>query len=112
MLGGNQQDVQRGAVPDDMYNEGAQWFSVNYQHASKTMKDVYKSYKKYTLNAKKLAMVNKSKFSLDAMTKKLGKILDQYVPAFAEEVELKLPKLKKVGSGKSPKIKLPKLKKV
>ena len=38
--------------------------------------------------------------------------LDQYVPAFSEEVELKLPKLKKVGSGKSPKIKLPKLKKV
>ena len=57
-------------------------------------------------------MVNKSKFSLDAMTKKLGKILDQYVPAFSEEVELKLPKLKKVGSSKSPKIKLPKLKKV
>ena len=112
LLPGGQQDVKRGAVPDDMYNEGAQWFSVNYQYASKTMKDVFSSYKKYTLNAKKLAMVNKSKFSLDAMTKKLGKILDQYVPAFSEEVELKLPKLKKVGSSKSPKIKLPKLKKV
>jgi hypothetical protein len=70
LLPGDQQDVKRGAVPDDMYNEGAQWFSVNYQYASKTMKDVFSSYKKYTLNAKKLAMVNKSKFSLDAMTKK------------------------------------------
>ena len=38
--------------------------------------------------------------------------LENYVPAFSKEVELKLPKLKKVGSGKSPKIKLPKLKKV
>ena len=95
-----------------MLNEGAQWFSVNYQQASKTMKDVYKSYKKYTLNAKKLAMVNKSKFSLDAMTKKLGKILDQYVPEFSEEVKLNLPKLKKVSSSEQPKIKLPKLKKV
>ena len=34
-------------------------------------------------------MVNKSKFSLDAMTKKLGKILDQYVPAFSKETPSK-----------------------
>ena len=112
LLGGDQQDVKKGAVPDDMMTEGAQWFGVNYQQASTTMKDVYKSYKKYILNAKKLAIVNKSKFSLDAMTKKLGKILDQYVPEFSEEVKLNLPKLKKVGSSKTPKIKLPKLKKV
>ena len=112
LLGGSQQDVKKGAVPDDMMTEGAQWFGVNYQQASTTMKDVYKSYKKYILNAKKLAIVNKSKFSLDAMTKKLGKILDQYVPEFSEEVKLNLPKLKKVGSSKTPKIKLPKLKKV
>jgi hypothetical protein len=57
-------------------------------------------------------MVNKSKFSLEAMTKKLGKILDQYVPEFPEEVKLNLPKLKKVSSTEPPKIKLPKLKKV
>ena len=46
------------------------------------------------------------------MTKKLGKILDEYVPEFPKEVELKLPKLKKVTTTKAPKIKLPKLKKV
>ena len=52
-------------------------------------------------------------FSLDAMTIKLGKILDNYVPEFPSEVKLKLPKLKKVGDKKElPKIKLPKLKKV
>ena len=76
------------------------------------MKDVYKSYKKYTLNAKKLGIVNKSKFSLNSMTKKLGKILDEYVPEFPKEVKLELPKLKKIGSTELPKIKLPKLKKV
>ena len=49
-----------------------------------------------------------------AMTKELGKLLDKYVPEFPEEVELKLPKLKKVNasSGPPPKLKLPKLKKV
>ena len=65
------------------------------------------------LKAKKLAIVNKSKFSLDAMTKGLEKILDKYIPEFPEEVKLKLPKLKKIGDKKElPKIKLPKLKKV
>ena len=76
------------------------------------LKDVYKNYKHYTLSAKKLGVVNKSKFSLDAMTKKLGKILDQYVPEFPKQVKLELPKLKKTGSKEPQKLKLPKLKKV
>ena len=112
LLDGELQNVEKGAVPDDMLTEGAQWFTVNYQQTSAVMKDVYKKYRKYTLNAKKLGVVNKSKFSLDAMTQELGKILDKYVPEFPKEVQLNLPKLKKVGSSEAPKIKLPKLKKV
>ena len=51
------------------------------------------------------------------MTVELGKILDKYVPEFPKQVDLQLPKLKKVDDGKvvstiPPKIKLPKLKKV
>jgi glycosyltransferase involved in cell wall biosynthesis len=113
LLGGGLENVPKDSFPDNMYVEGSQWFTVNYQQASAVMKDVYKSYKKYTLNAKKLGTVNKSKFSLDAMTRELGKLLDKYVPEFPEEVELKLPKLKKVNasSGPPPKLKLPKLKK-
>ena len=112
LLDGELQNVEKGAVPDDMLTEGAQWFTVNYQQASVVMKDIYKNYRKYTLNAKKLGLVNRSKFSLDAMAQKLGKILDKYVPEFPKEVQLNLPKLKKVGSSETPKIKLPKLKKV
>jgi hypothetical protein len=111
LLGGELQKVEKGSVPDDFMIEGAQWFGVNYQDASTALKEIYVNYRKYTLNAKKLGIVNKSKFSLDAMTKKFGKILDKYVPEFPKEVELKLPKLKKVSSVKQPKIKLPKLKK-
>ena len=114
MLGGGLEDVPKDSFPDNMHVDGAKWFTVNYQEASMRMKDIYKSYKKYTLNAKKLGTINKSKFSLDAMTRELGKILDKYVPEFPKEVELKLPKLKKVNSPTSelPKLKLPKLKKV
>ena len=114
LLGGSLENVPKDSFPDNMYVEGSQWFTVNYSEASGVMKEVHKNYKKYTLNAKKLGTVNKSKFSLDAMTRKLGKILDEYIPEFPEEVELKLPKLKKVNasSGPPPKLKLPKLKKV
>ena len=112
LIDGSLQDLERGSFPDDFYTEGAKWFTVNYQQASVMMKELYKSYRKYTLGAKKLATYNKAKFSLDAMTKQFGKILDKYVPEFPKEVKLQLPKLKKVGSTETPKIKLPKLKKV
>ena len=112
LLGGSLQEVEAGSIQDDMRIEGSQWFTVNYQETSVVMKELYKNYRKNSLNAKKLAIGNRAKFSLDSMTKKLGKILDKYVPEFPKEVKLDLPKLKKVGSTEQPKIKLPKLKKV
>ena len=105
-------EVPKKSFPKDMRVDEAKWFTVNYQKVSQVMMDVYKNYKKYTLNARKLSMVNKSRFSLDAMTKKLGEILDNNVPEFPKEVKLELPKLKKVGEPKNKKMKLPKLKKV
>lgn len=112
LLNGNLEQVKRGAIPENFYIEGSQWFTINYQGASMVLKDIYKNYKQYTLNAKKLGTVNKSKFSLNAMTKELGKILDKYVPAFPKQVKLELPKLKKTNSKEPKKLKLPKLKKV
>ena len=68
------------------------------------------------VKSKKLALVNKTRFSLDAMTKKFEGILDEYLPKFEEQpqqVKLNLPKLKKISSVRdAPKIELPKLKKV
>ena len=99
-----------------MHVDGAQWFTVNYNYASKTLKDVFNNYSKYTVRAKKLAIKNQTKFSLDSMTKKFEGILDRYLPKFEEQpqqVKLNLPKLKKVeGLSGAPKIQLPKLKKV
>ena len=112
LLGGALGNVPKKAFPKDMRVDGAQWFTVNYNNTSGIMMDVFKSYKKYTLNAKKLSMMNKKMFSLDAMTKRFGQILDEYLPEFPKEVKLELPKLKKVGSEEPPKAKLPKLKKV
>ena len=113
LLNGALTKVHKSALPKEMLVDGAQWFTVNYQYASKIMSDVVKNYRKYTLNAKKLGMFNRVKFSMKAMTKKFESILNQNLPKFEEQpqaVNLKLPKLKKVGDTK--KIKLPKLKKV
>ena len=112
LVGGQLTNIEKRSFPKDMYIEGMQWFTTNYQHVSALMKDLYKSYRKYTLNAKKLGIINRSKFSLNAMTKELDKILDKYVPEFPKEVKLKLPKLKKTKTDKPLKVKLPKLKKV
>jgi len=116
LLPGSLNDVKKQSFPKNMYVKGAQWFTVNYNYGSKILKDVFNNYSKYTVKAKKLAIVNQTKFSLDAMTKKFEEILDKYLPKFEEQptpVDLKLPKLKKVGEVKErPKIELPKLKKI
>ena len=115
LLPGVLTDVHKSAIPKEMLQENSQWFTVNYQYASKVMIDVFKNYKKYTLNAKKLAIVNKGKFSLAAMNKKFENILNKYLPKFEQQpqaVNLKLPKLKKVGNNEPTKMKLPKLKRI
>ena len=112
LVDGAMTEVPPKSFPKDMIVDKAHWFTVDYQKVSQTMMDVYKNYKKYTRNAMKLARINKSKFSLDAMTKRLGEILDNNLPEFPKEVKLELPKLKKVGESKIKKMELPKLKKV
>ena len=116
LLPGSLNEVKPESLMKGMHVEGTQWFTVNYNYASKILKDVFDNYSKYTVKAKKLAIVNQTKFSLDTMTKKFEEILDKYLPKFEEppkQVKLNLPKLKRVGgSEKVPKIELPKLKKV
>ena len=115
LLPGTMTDVHKSALPKEMRVEGAKWFTVNYQYTSQVMMDVFKNNRKYNMKAKKQAMYNRVNFSMDKMTKDFGKILDKYLPKFEEQpqqVDLKLPKLKKVGDTKPKQIKLPKLKKV
>jgi len=113
LIGGSLVKVQKSSFPKDMYVEGSEWFTANYNEFGSVLREVQKNYKKYSLNAMKLAKVNSSAFSLKKMTTELGKILDKYVVEAPKEVKLKLPKLKKVGEKSEPKkITLPKLKKV
>ena len=112
LVSGQMVDVPKSSFPENMRIEGAQWFTADYEQVSSYMKDVFKNYRKYSNNSMKLGKINQSLFSLKKMTAELGKILDNYVPDFPKEVELKLPKLKKVGEQEKPKLNLPKLKRV
>tara|TARA_R110000765_G_scaffold175104_2_gene279812 strand:+ start:110 stop:1456 length:1347 start_codon:yes stop_codon:yes gene_type:complete len=116
LLPGSLNDVKPESLMKGMHVKGTQWFTVNYNYASKILKDVFDKYNKYEVKGKKLAIVNNTKFSLDGMTKKFEEILDKHLPKFDEPpkaVNLKLPKLKKVNSvSEAPKIQLPKLKRV
>ena len=115
LLPGTMTPVHKSALPKEMLVDGAQWFTVNYQYASKVMMDVFKKNRKYTLMAKRQSMYNRVNFSMTKMTKEFHKILNRYLPKFEEQpqqVDLKLPKLKKVDSPKPEKMKLPKIKKV
>ena len=115
LLPGVMTDVHKSALPDDILVDGAKWFTVNYQYASQIMKDVFKNNRKYNMMAKRQSMYNKVNFSMEKMTKIFDRILNRYVPKFEEvpqQVNLKLPKLKKVSGEEPKKLKLPKLKKV
>ena len=112
LLGGSMKKVSKQSFQKGIYVKDSYWFTVNYQMASKILKNVFSNYKKFSLNSAKQGTLNNSKFSLDSMTKVFQEILDDNVPEFPQEVKLKLPKLKKVKDSEPPKITLPTLKKV
>ena len=101
LLPGALVDVPKGSFQEGIWVEGQKWFQVDIKKAAYAMKQVKKDYRRYKLNAKNLARINKHKFSFNAMKKELDKILTANLPEFTETINVKLPKLK-----------LPKLKKL
>ena len=114
LLPGTLTACPKSAFPDGMRVEGQSWYVVDYNVASRAFLEMKKNYRKYVVGAKKLAQVNRSRFSLKAMTRRIDNVLERYLPEFTpapQQVQLKLPKLKKTSS-EPQKLKLPKLKKV
>ena len=91
----------------------SKWFNINTNIASRAMKDVFKHYKKYWEKSRKQTQYIKDNWSFDEMVKKINQLIPN-VKAAPQQVELSLPKLKKVGEKNPilPKLKLPKLKKI
>ena len=94
-------------LPGDCVNEWlikeSGWFTVNYIKAMESMKNCFHFYKPHLELAEKLRQRNVMEFSIQAMDAKFHAMLDKYVPKFATETKLVLPKLRKVSLGTSVK---------
>ena len=100
-------DGSLAPIPDEAINEwfvkDARWFEVDYVDAGRKMKQYFNNYDPSLLElAEKLRAENAEKFSLQAMDKAFHALLDKYVPAFATEEAIVLPKLKKLTLPKIP----------
>jgi len=98
------------AIPQEAINDwfvkDARWFNVDYEAAGKKMKYYFQNYDASILDdAEKLRAENAEKFSLQAMDVAFHAFLDKYVPKFASEEAINLPKLKKLNLPK--KVNLP-----
>ena len=97
LLPGKMTKIDKQSLPEGIYLDGQQWFTVNYQAAAQAMLEVRKNYKKHKLNAMKQSMYSRGHYSFNKMVTRLGKILDDNLPKFTETVipKINLPKLKK-----------------
>ena len=104
LLDGDIKPIDPSSVNQWLIKEG-NWFYVNYIKADEKMRNLFNYYGgKFLEKSESLRVENNEKFSLQAMDKHLHGLLNKYVPEFAIEKKIVLPKLKK--------IELPKLKKI
>ena len=103
LIGGQLTNVHQSAANQWLLPE-SQWFSADHGQIGYYLKDVFENYKNYTDKSKRQAYKSKNEFSWDKMKEKIDSLLIQYIPEFPKEIELTLPKLKK--------IELPKLQKI
>lgn len=112
LLPGDITEVHKSAV-DQWILKGSKWFTVNYGYAVSILRDVVDNYKTYLNTAKRQAYVSRTDFNLDKMSSQFIEYVDKGISSTPQQVQLQLPKLKKLGeSNGAPKLQLPKLKKI
>ena len=112
LVSGEIGDIPKSIVWDDIIIEQSQWFYVNENKAYSALNYAFENQGEIKRNGETLMYKNREKFTLDKMADKLDEIMKKHTSDMPSQVGLKLPKLKKVGESKLPKIKLPQLEKV
>ena len=112
LLEGKIQQVPKSQRWKDIIIEQSQWFYVNEEQASRALSYVFENEYEVKNKGKALMSINRDKFTHMKMTELLKNLLDKHTKDIPTEVNLTLPKLKKVNETESPEIKLPKLKKM
>ena len=84
------------SAANHMLLKEAQWFSVDQGQMGARIKDVFENYDNYVDGAKRQTYKNKNEFSWVKMKEKIDEIFTENIPEFPKEVQLQLPKLKKL----------------
>lgn len=92
LVGGELKPIHPSAVVPTIILKEAQWFSPNMTQAKSYLKDVFEHYKSYKDLAKQQSHRCKTTFNLDKM-KELLKVYMEVVP---KQVQIQLPKFKKI----------------
>ena len=95
LLPGQVKQVHPSVHWKDVILPEAGWFSVNYNYASKILKEVYKKYKSFIPNARKQRRHSIDNFSLEKMNNDFKVMIDKYVQK-TEQVQITLPTLPKL----------------
>jgi hypothetical protein len=89
------ENVHPSAANDWLIKE-AQWFKPDEGHIGNSLKDVFEKYKEYLVKGKRQGHYARTNFSYEKMQELVEDILDKNIPEFPKQIELKLPKLKKI----------------
>ena len=115
LLSGEIKQIHPSAVIKNMLIPESGWFAPNPSEIHHYYVDIFNNYKGYLEKAKRQGYKSRTEFSYEKMKGKVGELFTAYIPEIAQQVQLQLPKLKKIGGNgqsKLPKLKLPKLKKI
>lgn len=95
-IDGELKEIHQTAVVDKILVPGSQWFTINYDDASKVMLEHFLNYKKF--KNKSVQFLNQAKnWSYSKMSSKLIDLFSKNITV-PEKKELVLPKLKKINS--------------
>jgi hypothetical protein len=93
LIGGSLEPVHKSAAVKDMILEQAQWFKPEDVQVAKAWTVMYKKYKDFQIPAKQLKNKNKKEFSFEKMVEEYTEYDKKYVPEFAVQLDLNIPKL-------------------
>jgi hypothetical protein len=114
LVSGTTKPIHKSAQVKNLLIKNSQWFAPDLQHTFMAFNDILTHYKDWKVKSKRQGYHSRTNFSFEKMKEILGEILKHNIPEMPTQVDLKLPKLKKVRNKPSelPKLKLPKLQKV
>ncbi len=92
LIPGNLENVHPSAANNWLIQE-AQWFKPDTSYVGHFFKDIFENYKKYLSNSKRQKYYAQKNFSWEQMKELVGETLDEVLPNFPKQMELKLPEL-------------------